>query len=80
VHVRAALSEHGAPDRDRGIHVAVIAEVADRAAVQPATLPFRGGDELHRPHLWRAGQCARGEDSTKGIERVEVRPELALDV
>src|SRR3954452_17948650 len=38
VDVRLAVLEDGAPDRDRGVEVPVVSEIADRAAVEPATL------------------------------------------
>ena len=58
-------AQDGAPDRDRRVEVAVVAEVADRAAVQPAPLAFRGGDQLHRPDLRRAAQRARPGTPTR---------------
>ena len=51
VDVGLAVLEDRAPDGDRRVEVAVVAEVADRAAVQPAALALRGGDQLHRPDL-----------------------------
>ena len=80
VDVRLAVLEHGAPDGDRRVEIAVVAEIADRPAVQPAPLAFRRGDELHRPDLRGAGQRACREDRPERIERVEVRLEPRLDV
>ncbi len=80
VDVRLAVLEDRAPDGDRRVEVAVVAEVADGAAVQAAPLPFGRGDELHRPDLGRARQRAGREDRPQRVERVELRPEPRLDV
>ena len=80
VDVGHAVLEHRAPDRDRGVEVAVIAEIADGAAVEPAPLALRRGDELHRPHLRGAGQGAGREDAAQRVERVEAGGHLRLDV
>ena len=80
VDVRLAVLEHRAADGDRGVHVAVVSEVADRAAVQAAALLLGRGDELHGAHLRGTGQRARREDGAQRIERVQVRLEPALDV
>ena len=80
VDVGPAVLEDRAPDRDRRVEVAVVAEVADGAAVEAPPLPFRGGDELHRPDLRGAGEGAGREDGPERVEGVEVRPEPPLDV
>src|SRR4051812_40569984 len=49
--VRAAFAKDGGADRDRGVHVPVVAEVADGAAVEAAALAFGSGDELHGADL-----------------------------
>ena len=72
--------EHRAADRDRGVEVAVVAEVSDRTAVQASPFALRGGDQLHRPDLGGAGQRAGREHGPQRVERVEVRPQLRLDV
>ena len=69
-----------APNRDRRVEIAVVAEVADRAAVQAAALALRRGDQLHRPDLGSTREGARREHRPQRIERVEVRLEAALDV
>ena len=51
--------EHGAADGDRGVEVAVVAEVADRATVQPAALALGRGDQLHRADLGGAATACR---------------------
>ena len=80
VDVGLAVLEDRAPDGDRGVEVAVVAEVADGAAIQPATLALRGRDELHRADLRRPRQRPRREDRAKRVERVELRLEPPLDV
>ena len=80
VDVGLAVLEDRAADGDRRVEVAVVAEVADRAAVQAASLALGRGDELHRPDLRRARQRAGREDGPQRVERVELRPEPALDV
>ena len=80
VDVGLALAQDGAPDGDRRVEVAVVPEVADRAAVQPPALALGSGDELHRAHLRGPGQRAGREDGAQRVERVELRPQPALDV
>ena len=72
--------EHGAPDGDRGIEVAVVAEVAGSAAVQAPALALGGRDELHRADLGRPGQGAGREHRAQRIERIEVGLEPPFDV
>ena len=80
VDVGLAALQDRAPDGDRGVEVAVVAEVADGAAVQAAPLALGGGDQLHRPDLRRAGQGAGREDRPERVERVELGAKPALDV
>ena len=80
VDVRLAVLEDRAPDGDRGVEVAVVAEVADGAAVQPAALALGRGDELHRPDLRGARQGAGREHGPQRVERIELRAEARLDV
>src|SRR6185436_20770405 len=72
VDVRLTVLEDRAPDRDRGVEVAVIAEIAHGAAVQPPALALRRGDELHRPDLRGARQGAGREDRAQRVERIEL--------
>ena len=80
VDVRPAILEDGAPDRDRGVEVAVVAEVPDRPAVQAPALALGGRDQLHRPDLRRARERAGREDRPERVEGVEVRLQPALHV
>ena len=80
VDVGLAAAEDRAADRDRRVEVAVVAEVADGAAVQPAALALGRRDELHRADLRGARQRAGREDGAQRVERVELRPQPALDV
>ena len=80
VDVGLALLEDRAADGDRGVEVAVVAEVADGAAVQPAALALGGRDELHRADLGRARERAGREDRAERVERVELGLEPRLDV
>ncbi len=80
VDVGLTVLQHRTPDGDRGVEVAVVAEVAHRTTVQPAPLPFRGGDELHGPDLGRTAEGPRREDRPQRIERVEVGLQAAFDV
>ena len=80
VDVGLAAAQDGAPDRDRRIEVAVVTEVADGAAVEPAPLALGRRDELHRADLRCAGQRAGREDRAERVERVEIRQEPTLDV
>ena len=78
--VGLATLEHGAPDGDRGVEVAVVAEVAHRATVQPAPLALRGGDQLHRADLGRARERPRREHGAQRVERIQVGLEPPFDV
>ena len=77
VDVGLAVAQDRAPDRDRRVEIAVVAEVADRAAVQAAPLALGGGDQLHRPDLRArptacpAGKTARSASraSSSGLSR-----------
>ena len=80
VDVGLAVLEHRAADRDRGVQVAVVAQIPDGAAVQAAPFALRGGDQLHRPDLGRARQRAGREDRPERVERVELGSQAALDV
>ena len=78
--MRLAVLEDRAPDRDRRVEVAVVAEIAHRATIQAAPLTLRRGDQLHRADLGRAGQRARWEHGAQRVERVQLRPQLRLHV
>ena len=81
VDVRAALAQDRAADRDRRVQVAVVAEVADRAAVQPAPLALpRRRSAASRGPSGAPRQRAGREDGAQRVERVEVRPQPPLDV
>src|SRR4029079_10461092 len=49
VDVRLSVLEDRAPDRDRGVEVAVVPEVADSAAVEAADVRFGCRREAARP-------------------------------
>ena len=53
------------------------AEVADRAAVDAAARRLQLGDDLHRPHLRRAGDRAAGKGGAQQVERVRARAQVA---
>ena len=59
---------------------AVGAEVADAAAIDAALRFLELVDDLHRPHLWRAGDCAGREAGGQRIDEIVLRIELADDV
>ena len=80
VDMRLAVLQDRATDGDGRVEVAVVAEVADRAAVEAASLAFGGGDELHRPHLRCATQRPGREYGLERIERVELGLQATLDV
>ena len=78
VHVSLAVLEDRASDRDGRVEVAVIAEIPDRPAVQPAALAFGRRDELHGADLGSAGQRAGREDRAQRVEGIELRPQPRL--
>ncbi len=80
VEVGDAVLQDRAADRDRRVQVAVVAEVADRAAVEAPPLALGRGDQLHRPHLGRPREGPGREDAAQGVERVEAGRHLPLDV
>src|SRR5437660_5992610 len=67
LHVKPAGFDHRGADGDGDIHVAVEAEVADRAAVDAAFHWLEFVDQLHRAHLRRAGDRAGGEARSEHI-------------
>ena len=55
-------------------------EVADRTAVGAATDRFELVDQLHRPHLGRAGEGARWKEGVERVEGVEPGLSSTLDL
>ena len=80
LHVQAPVFHHRGPDRDRHVHVAIEAEVADRAAIDPALDRLQLVDDLHGAHLRRPGHRARGEACLEDIDRIEPGREATLDI
>ena len=80
VDVRLAALQDGAPDRDRRVQVAVVAQVAHGATIQAATLALGGRDQLHRADLGSARERARGEHRAERIEGVQLRAQACLHV
>ena len=70
LHVGDAVAHHRGPDRDRHVEVAGEVEVADRTAVDPAPDRLELLDQLHGPHLRRAGQRAGREGGGEHVEAV----------
>src|SRR5690606_39657056 len=66
-------------DRDVEVEVAVEADVADAPAVDAPPLRLELLDDLHRPHLRRAGDRAAREGTAHEIERVPVRAKAPDD-
>src|SRR5690606_18530020 len=61
LHVQAAALDHRGTDRDRGIGVAVPADVADRAGVDVALDRLELADDLQGADLGRPADRAGGE-------------------
>ena len=78
--VDAVVLDHGRADRDRRVEVAVVAEIAHGAAVQPAPLPLELGDDLHSPNLRRARKRSGREDAAQRVQGVAARLESRLHV
>ena len=74
----AVLDDDGA-DVDRGVEVAVEAEVADRAAVGAALVGLELVDDLHRAHLRRARERARRKAGAEGVHGADVGAERPRD-
>ena len=70
--------EHERADGDGLVHVAARAEVAHRAAVEPAVHGLELVDDLHRAHFRRADERAGGERRGEQIERVAPWREIAI--
>src|SRR5262245_57490035 len=71
VQHHAVALHHGAADRDRGVEAGrAPPDVADGAGVRTAPLRLEGVDDLHGPHLGRAGDGTRGEAGLERVERV----------
>src|SRR5947199_3709043 len=56
LHVRHPVAHDECADVYRGVEISAVAEVADRAAVPAALHRLELVDDLHRAHLWRAGE------------------------
>src|SRR5437763_14085850 len=57
-----------------------MAEIADRAGIDPALRSLQFADNLHRAYLGRAGDRARRESRAQRVEGREIRAQLAGDV
>ncbi len=80
LHVERAVPDHRGADRDRGVHVAVEAHVADRAGVDAAPRGLQLVDDLQRAHLRRAADGAGGERGAQHVDAGEAGLQRALDV
>ena len=80
LHDQGAVLDQPGAQRDAGIHAAVGGEVADAAAIESAPLGFQLVDDLHRPHLRRAGDGAGRESGPQRRQGVVLRIDAALDV
>src|SRR5437773_4779909 len=78
--MRLAVAQDGRADRDRRVEVAVVAEIADCAAIQAAPLALGRGDELHRPDLRRPGERSGRKDGPERVDRVSTRRHPRLDM
>ena len=75
-----AAGDPDRPERKPGIHVAVEAERADRAAIPAAGRFLVVLDELHGRKFGRAGDGDGPHVGQKGVEPVEARAQPALDM
>ncbi len=74
----ALFGDQGA-DADAGIHPAMLAQIADAAAVGVAPLGLQLFDDLHGPDLGGAGDGAAGETGAQQVHRLPLRIQLAVD-
>src|SRR5207244_3989548 len=79
LHVRLAAGHDDGPDRDAEIEIAGEVEIADGPGVDASARWFQLLDDLHRAHLWRAGDGARGKTGDERIEPIAILGELAFD-
>ena len=73
LHVRDAVLDDDGADVDRGVELAGVAEVADRAAVAAALDRLELVDDLHRAHLRRARERARRQRRAQRVHRADAR-------
>src|SRR5690606_18934232 len=71
--VELAVLDHRSADGDRGVHVAVPAEVTHRAAVDAALDRLQLVDDLHGADLGCAAQGAGGQGGAQHVERRNAR-------
>ena len=79
LHVGDAVLDDDRADVNRGVEIAGIAEVADRAAVAAALDRLELVDDLHRAHLRRARERARRQHRAQRVHRADARAQRARD-
>src|SRR3984957_3989285 len=79
LHVRDPVLDDDGADVDRGVEVACIAEVADRAAIAATLGGLQLVDYLHRAHLRGARERARWQYGAQRVHRTDVLAQGAGD-
>ena len=72
--------EDDAADRDARVERAAGQRIQHRARIRPSPVALELGDDLHRAHFRRTGDCARGEACPQELERRDAGGELARDL
>src|SRR5215471_14915376 len=70
LHVHDAVLDQGGAQHDAGVHLAGGREIADRTGIDAALFLLQLVDDLHRPHLRRAGDSAGGKAGNERVERI----------
>ncbi len=80
LHIQRAVLDHRGADGDGQVHVAVEAEITDRAGIDAALGRLQFVDDFHGPHLGRAAHRAGRESRLQHRDRIQPGLQLAFDV
>src|SRR5690606_36659911 len=80
LHVQGAVLDEPRADGDRQVHLAAIADVARRAAVDAASHRLEFVDDLHGANLGCTGQGAGREGGAQHVHGIHALLEQAGDV
>src|SRR5437588_9806101 len=75
-----AVLEQRRAQCDAGVHLFAGREIADAAGIERALFLFQFVDDLHRTHLWRAGDGAGWKTRDQCVECAALRAQSTFDV